>query len=229
MLTIPKPAVVAIADAMKQYDDVARRIDAYITAQNWPVSREAGHMLPVYVEGANADLMSNADTIDMWNDMGGVLTWVDGVPRLLCWHVCTTEPGYAATHSNSAKALGGVARIQLGYHHEKWVMGFHKQNSHGKQHPALVQSGEILVHRDANKDGKRTGDLIRRAYGINQHSTRPYYDGHNVGNWSAGCLVRRNWTDHEFFIWLLKQDSRYAADQRTKFSTVVLDGSKIPA
>lgn len=227
MYNMPAFALSAFAAAQKHLNVIAAKLTAHMVAQGHPLDRGAGELNLVYVEGVDADLRPNRDSPDGWNDMGGLLTFVDGSPVLLCWHTCTTEPGYAATHSNDAKRVGGVARMAIGHHAKKWRVGFHKQNSQGTTHPALVQAGELFVYRDANKDGKRTGDAIRRATGINHHSTREGYDGNNVGMWSAGCLVRKSWVAHELFMWIVRQDPRYIADQRFLFSASLLDGSKI--
>jgi len=227
MYNMPAFALSAFAAAQSHLNVIAARLVAHMVAQGHPLDRGAGELNLIYVEGVDADLKPNKDSPDGWNDMGGVLTFVDGAPCLLCWDICTTEPGYAATHSNYAKAVGGVARMQIGYHSKKWRVGYHKQNSKGKTHPALVQAAEIFVYRDANKDGKRTGDPIKRATGINHHSTRDGYDGNNVGMWSAGCLVRKSTMSHDAFMWLIKQDPRYIADNKFLFSAALLDGSKI--
>lgn len=39
----------------------------------------------------------------------------------------TSEPGLSATMSKQGAKLGGVFRIAIGFHKEKWVMGFHKK------------------------------------------------------------------------------------------------------
>ena len=103
------------------------------------------------------------------------------------------------------------------------MMGFHKI----KTHPALVQSGEILVYRDANRDQKRTGDPIYPAYGINHHSTRPLFVGEKVGDWSYGCCVGRNWSKHLEFIELMKTDPRYIADNKFKWDFTLIDSVKL--
>ena len=56
-------------------------------------------------------------------------------------------------------------------------------------HEALVQVAEVTVHRDLNKDFKRTNDKTDTGlFGINQHWG---YDApkDDLGNTSAGCLV----------------------------------------
>lgn len=103
------------------------------------------------------------------------------------------------------------------------MMGFHKI----KTHPALVQSGTILVYRDANRDQKRTGDPIYPAYGINHHSTRLAFAGEKVGDWSYGCCVGRNWSKHLQFIELMKTDPRYIADNLFKWDFTLIDSVKL--
>jgi len=103
-------------------------------------------------------------------------------------------------------------------------MGFHKGNP---EHPALVQRGKIIGTRDANRDGKRTGDLVTdNVKGLNQHGTRPNLLSMRVGEWSYACLVGREWTKHIRFIQMLKADKRYISNAKFLFSTTVVDYSK---
>jgi hypothetical protein len=191
----------------------------------YEVFRSAGELNIVYVEGAELDGTPNSDEADRWNDLGLLIAFnAEGVPEIVHRAVCTTEPGYAATMAQRARLLGGVARVQLSQYRACWQMGYHKGNP---EHPALVQRAPMLVCRDRNRDGKRTGDALMPASGINQHGTRPGYLARLVGTWSEGCLVRLNWADHLDFIERLKTDPRYVADLTFLFSTAVLDGGKV--
>ena len=109
----------------------------------------------------------------------------------------------------------------------RWVDGGEVVNWHKGRanHPALVQVAPLPVHRDFNKDGKRTGDKVETGmFGINQHGTRPAKVIGGVGNWSEGCLVGQYWPNHLKFIETLKQDARYQADNNFLFTTAVIDG-----
>ena len=177
-----------------------------------------------YLEGCTAsDMLPNPDLPDIWNDTCLIIQANQGPGWAMHRMEATSEPGLSATMSKQAAKLGGVFRIAIGYHAEKWVMGFHKRN---KQHPALVQSGKIFGHRDKNRDGKRTGDLVTdNVTGLNQHGTRAGLKSVRVGEWSYACLVRRMWEDHLKFIRLCKNDPRYILDNGFKFSTTVVDYS----
>lgn len=48
----------------------------------------------------------------------------------------------------------------------------------------------MLVHRDRNRDFKRTGDALMPARGINYHGARPGYVAKVVGMFSLGRSVR---------------------------------------
>jgi len=188
-------------------------------------SEQPGEVNIVYLEGANIDLTPNNDAPDLWNDVRMVISPTQfGEQNISLLAQATSEPGLSATHSKQAAALKGVFRIGIGYHHEKWAMGFHKQN---RNHPALVQVAPIIGTRDANKDGKRTGDLVTdNVKGLNQHGTRPNLTSMRVGEWSYGCLAGREWEEHLRFIMFCRRDPRYVVNKNFLFSTTVADYSK---
>ncbi len=204
----------------------ASDILAYMRAKGYEVLTSPGHFNIVYVEGMNPDGTLNSDKLDGWNDLRLVIDHTaDGEPFLKINHIATTEPGAAATFSPEAAKRGGVARIAFGQY-TAWRLGYHKQAQNGKHHPALVQCRPVAVHRDKNRDGKRTGDKVHVGmFGINQHSTRPGMAGDLVGKFSEGCLVGRMWTEHvEQFIPLLKTDPRFVADPDFVFTSTVIAG-----
>ena len=207
--------------------EAASAIIAYMTTKNYTVDTTQGHLNIVYIEGMNPDFTLNADETDGWNDLSLIIDHTAaGVPEIIFSAVCTTEPGKAAIFDSEARRLGGVARIAFGQQ-RAWRVGFHKQARLFDQHPALVQCAPVTVHRDSNRDGKRTGDRMGVATGLNQHSTFPGYTGGNIGKWSAGCLVRRWWDSHLKFMFLVKSDARYRADTRHIFSTTVIAGDDL--
>jgi hypothetical protein len=203
----------------------AQLIIAYMESLGYDIARGPHELNIVYVEGADLDGTPNADDADRFNDLGLLIEFDEaGQPQIVHRAVCTTEPGYAATMAQRARLLGGVARVQLTQYKSCWQMGFHKSNP---AHPALVQRAPMLVHRDRNRDGKRPGDLLMPASGINQHGTRPGMLARLVGTWSEGCLVRLNWDDHLHFIGMLKTDPRYVQNPAFLFSAAILDGGKV--
>lgn len=207
---------------------LAKRLLRYMRAKGYEIFTRPGELNIVYVEGMNPEGTQNVDAMDVWNDLRCVVDFVDDEPRLLIAHVATTEPGRAATFSTVAKSRGGVARIAFGQY-AAWRMAFHNVRKNGKNHPALVQVMPLPVHRDKNRDMKRTGDNIHIGYfGINQHSTRPGYISGNVGTWSEGCLVGMLWDRHLEFIRLCRTDPRFVADPDFIFTSSVLPGNEVP-
>ena len=197
---------------------------AYMSQKGYRVDTTAGHLNIVYLEGINPDFTQNPDAFDGWNDLSLIIDHTaEGNPEIIFSAVCTTEPGKAATFDIAARRLGGVARIAFGQY-AAWRVGFHKQARLLDTHPALVQCAPIPVHRDLNADGKRTGDPIGQAYGLNQHGTIARYGGGQIGKWSAGCLVRKWWDDHLKFIETVRKDPRFIADKRFIFTSTIIAG-----
>ena len=179
-----------------------------------------------YLEGCTAGaLTQNPDLLDQWNDTSLIISYNQaGLPVIVFNAEATSEPGLSATTSKQAAKLGGVFRIAIGWHKEKWVQGFHKSN---RLHPALVQCAPINGHRDKNMDGKRTGDLYTdNVKGLNQHGTRDGLKSVRVGEWSYACLVRRMWGDHMAFIRLCSLDPGFIKDKAFKYSATVVDWSE---
>lgn len=176
----------------------------------------------IYIEGMNPDGSLNKDELDGWNDLRLVITHdADGQPVITHCAVATTEPGRSATFSPAARRRGGVFRIMFGQHALCWRVGAHKS----PDHPALVQAASIKGHRDANRDGIRPGDNISFGAGINQHGTRAGFDGENVGNFSEGCLVGKDWEEHIEFMQLITQDPRYLKNRQFRFTTTIIPGN----
>lgn len=199
----------------------------YLKERGYRWSELPGHKNLIYIEGGfffGGRFTPNADTADGWNDLRILLEFTaSGVPFISHIAKATCEPGTSATNSANAAKNGGVARLQLIQYREAAMMGFHKI----KTHPALVQSGEILVYRDANRDQKRTGDPIYPAYGINHHSTNPIFTGEKVGMYSMGCCVGWNWQEHLEFINLMKTDPRYIQDNGFAWDFTLIDSLKL--
>lgn len=201
------------------------RILTYMRLKNYHMATGAGEVNIVYVEGCDPDGRPNADALDRWNDLRIVIVHDgNGTPQMMLCEPATTEPGYAPTHSAAARKRGGVARIAFGQY-AAWKVGFHKYQC---EHPALVQVCSIPIHRDANRDGLRTGDPVSSGlFGINQHGTRPNWKGDIVANWSEGCSVGRDWVRHLYFVGLCKADPRYQADPEYIFRSTWIDGSDL--
>lgn len=178
----------------------------------------------VYLEGSNPDFTPNTDTPDRFNDRGLLIVENrNNHFEVVLNHACTTEPGLAATWSRAALLNGGVARITTGQQ-TAWRPGFHRPSQYRRGHPALVQAAPVYVHRDRNRDMRRTGDIVTTATGINHHGTRPGWTGKFVGMFSMGCMVRPNWADHMDFFDLCIGDEQHRAEPDFLFPSAVLDG-----
>lgn len=208
--------------------ELALAIVHYLKERGYRYSEVPGHKNLIYIEGGfyfGDRFTPNADTADGWNDLRILLEFTaSGAPFISHIAKATCEPGTAATFSVNAAKNNGVARLQLTQYLSAAKMGFHKGN---KRHLALVQSGTILVHRDANRDQKRTGDLISKATGINHHGTRPGFNSGRVGMWSEGCCVAHNWNNHIDFIELMKLDPRYIQDNGFAWDFTLIDSLKL--
>jgi hypothetical protein len=207
--------------------ELAFLLVSYFDKHKYRYSQISGHKNLAYLEGATlymGDVYSNKDRPDQWNDLRIVLEFsANKIPYISHIARATCEPGTSATHSGNAAKNGGVARLQLTQYKGAAKMGFHKV----KTHPALVQVGTILVHRDKNKDQKRTGDPIHPATGINHHGTNPEFEGEKVSMWSEGCCVGWSWAKHVEFIMLMKEDSRYIGNKSFAWDFTLIDFEKL--
>jgi peptidoglycan hydrolase-like protein with peptidoglycan-binding domain len=206
--------------------DLASRIVKYMQLQNLWFARLPGFLNICYVEGVNKDGSLNANELNKFNDRRIVFTVEAGKPHALLNVEATTEPG--RTFTLNPINPKGAARIAFGQY-KAWRVGIHRPKPTSAGHEALVQVSTITVHRDLNKDGKRTGDAIDvgSGFGINQHS------GHNanvndIGRTSAGCLVGRSHEAHKEFMRLVKTDPRFKkASTGYTFVTTVIAGDDL--
>ena len=204
----------------KSQTRLARRILRCMRDKGYWIARSPNAYNIVYVEGMNADGKENADTFDQWNDRRIVIRIKPGgKPEMVINHQATTEPGkfYTVNPVNPQ----GAARIAFGQY-KAWVDGLHQ----GVQ-PALVQRGEVRVHRDLDQNGKRSkNDPIDVGdwFGINQHSTAPNFTPQLVGKYSAGCLVGQVYSEHLKFLNTVRKDFRYQLNKGCMFITTVLAG-----
>ncbi|QJW90579.1 peptidoglycan-binding protein [Spirosoma taeanense] len=206
-------------------NDFASRIIRYMQLRNFWVAKLPGFLNIVYVEGANEDGMPNADEFNKFNDRRIVIEIADNKPTIRMNVLATTEPGRFFT--DKPENLLGAARIAFGQY-KSWRVGLHKAQT-PSAHKALVQVANVSVHRDLNKDGKRTGDKIDvgSGFGINQHSGFNA-DPNNIGRASAGCLVSRSTKDHEQFMKLVETDRRFSeASQGYKFISTIIAGDDL--
>lgn len=201
------------------------RIIKYMQLRNYWTARLPDFLNIVYVEGANENGSLNDDKFNVFNDRRIVFAIVNGKPEVKMNVLATTEPGdfYTENPLNS----GGAARIAFNQY-KAWRVGIHRASS-PLRHEALVQVGVLSVHRDLNKDGKRTGDAIDvgSGFAINQHSGHDAPVG-NIGKASAGCLVGRKHDEHKEFMKIVKTDARYKkALSGYKFISTIIAGDDL--
>lgn len=198
---------------------LAKRILRYMDSKNYWIARSHNMYNIVYVEGMNAEGNSFQDAANQWNDRRMVIRILqNGQPEMVHNFDATTEPGIPVRSKPHAL---GIARIAFGQY-KSWKVGLHK----GTQ-VALVQADNVRIHRDKNADGIRTGDKIYvgKDYGINQHSTS--VKTMKVGDWSAGCLVGREWGEHLDFLSTVKSDVRYTQNANYVFVSTVIPGDEL--
>jgi hypothetical protein len=146
----------------------------------------------------------------------------DGTPDMAGLWEGTSEPG---RHYTEVEPLDprGAARIALGQF-KAWSVGTHNGS---EPHEALVQTWDIPVHRDLNRDYLRLNDTVYTGlFGINQHWGYDLHRG-DIRKASAGCLVGRTKTGHRAFMALCKKDPRYLANRSYRFMTAVLPASEL--
>lgn len=179
----------------------------------------------VYIEGLNTDGTLNADRPNEWNDLRLLVTKEGDAWKIVHLAIATTEPG--DFYTKSPTNMQGAARIAFGYHPPAWKMGFHK----GTQ-PALVQAGNVMIHRDKNRDGLRGRNeppFLSVPIGLNHHTTSQRFNGEQIGKYSAGCLVGKNYAQHLEFLSLLKQEARIIAGMPYLYDTWTVPGDKFVA
>lgn len=199
---------------------LAKRILRYMDGKKYWIARSPYMYNIVYVEGMNAEGTSFADPANEWNDRRLVIRIRQGgQPEVVHNFDATTEPGIP----EKAKPHPlGIARIAFGQY-KSWAIGLHK----GKQ-VALCQADNLRIHRDKDRNGFRTGDkiFVGKDFGINQHSTTVKTG--RVGDWSAGCLVGREWGEHLTFLSTVKSDVRYTLNPNYRFISTVIPGDELP-
>lgn len=202
-------------------NNLAGKIIRYCQTKSYPFSTHFGEYTIVYVEGMNANGTLNDDRPNFFNDLRIVLSFNNSEPEIDGVWEATTEPGTHYTYHPMNPA--GAARIAFGWY-KAWRVGTH---GNAEPHEALIQQAPVKVHRDFNKDFKRTGDRTESGlFGINQHWGYDY-PANNISYASAGCLVGRTRSGHKKFMEVLKSDNRYLANKSYMFETIVIPGDEL--
>ncbi|BAZ49576.1 peptidoglycan binding domain-containing protein [Nostoc sp. NIES-4103] len=206
---------------LKFSNDIASIIIKYMLGKDYQVFTDPKEYNIIYLEGVSEDWTLNSDDPNKFNDRRLVIEVAEGVPKIVDHWQATTEPGrhYTLNPMNP----GGAARIKFGQY-KSWAVGMH---GNSEPHEALIQVAPVTVHRDFNKDFKRTGDKLDIGlFGINQHWG---YDAptNDIKNASAGCLVGQMRKGHREFMAIVKQDRRYTASRDYVFYTTVIAGDDL--
>ena len=217
--TDPSELLEAMGSKFHLSDDLASRIIKYMLFKGYDIFVRRGEYNIVYVEGMNADGTENNDAPNRFNDRRMVIEIRDGVPTIVGNWEATTEPG--TYYTNRPLNRKGAARIQFNQF-KAWQVGYHN-----RQYPALRQVRPITVHRDFNRNGTRTNDKLDTGlFGINQHHANNS-PRHDIGRWSAGCLVGRTVASHNEFMNIVMQDRRYKLNKNYIFSTTIIPGDEL--
>lgn len=171
----------------------------------------------------NIDGTLNDDAPNQFNDVRIVIEVINGIPKITGRWEGTTEPGSRATHNPVISS--GAIRIKFGQY-KAWRVGIHKAGT-ASAHEALIQVANVSVHRDFNRDFKRTGDRVDTGlFGINQNwgFDFPTNDIKTAGH---GSLVGRTRVGHREFMQLIKQDSRFLVNRGYVFVTTIIPGDEM--
>jgi hypothetical protein len=207
--------------------ELAKKIVRYMRSKGYKVSTGEKEYNIIYIEGSCANGVPNADEPDYFNDRRILLEFINGKPIITNNWSATSEPGQKYTDSPPS-GKPGAARISFGQYKSVWRVGTHSGLSATVKHEGLIQDGNVTIHRDINKNGKRdSGDLIQTGnFGLNQHAA----DGNSekrIKGYSAGCLVGWSMEGHQKFMGILKGDARYQGNRNYRFTTTVINGDKL--
>ena len=96
----------------------------------------------------------------------------------------------------------GTAVLKPGQYVNAYTLGFHKGNP---EHPALVQTGSVVVYRDNDKDWRpEQGPEDMGYFGINIHRAASKGTTNYIGKYSFGCQVAQNADDHKVLVQLCR-------------------------
>lgn len=132
-----------------------------------------------------------------------------------CYPVTTVAGSYWL--QNPSRIQGTAIIVHDKQYKSVWSIGLHKG-----QYKALVQTGEITIWRDGNKDDKIDygGEEYTGYFGINCHRANRNHQSNSVDKWSAGCVVFANPSHFSAFMSLC--DEQVKAGLGDKFSLTLL-------
>jgi hypothetical protein len=213
---------IAFRPTLNLGDDLAGRVVKYMIRKGYNISCWPGTHNIVYIEGVDLDGKENADEINHFNDLRMVIQIDADLPKIVGSWEATTEPGIVSGLKNNG--IKSDIRIRFGQY-KAWQVGefiasFASQDS-------LVQQAPIMVYKDENADGVRTGDNLEKVlHGINQNHANdaPITD---VNIWGMGGLVGRTASGHRKFMEIILQDIRYQQNKNYMFETTIIAGDDL--
>jgi hypothetical protein len=153
---------------------------------------------------------SKMDTINKFDDKMYLMQNTGNAIISLLVTSCTTNAGLSGLMDYKKYSSKGVAVLKS----NQWYYGFWTYGLHKGKMPALKQVGNALLFRDSNKNirNDETGVLEKGLFGINFHTAT--YEGKAgfiaklIGGWSVGCQVLNNFSDYEFILNKVKNQSK---------------------
>lgn len=139
-----------------------------------------------------------------------------GKERMMAWTI-TTDPGvYWLNHPLNKL---GSAILKPNQYVNCYSLGFHKSK---KDHPALVQRGNVTVYRDNDKDNNSDERSKQESglFGINIHRANRVGRTSSIDKWSAGCQVFPVKSDHDKLISIC---NLYKNELENKFTYTLLE------
>lgn len=149
-------------------------------------------------------IRSGYETVDHFDDYLGIAYRDDFGNGIVVLNAATTKPGLYYL-KNKMGNVNGTAILLPGYYPHCWEMGEHKH------YPALVQRGmPFKVWRDNDNDGVFDigGKIYTDVTGLNRHTTSFVSVKENVGPYSAGCQVDRDFEDHQSDMAVCRKSKR---------------------
>ncbi len=165
------------------------------------VFKQKGYVFLTGNHNINLIGIRNSDNItNEFDDILIVVIEVNGGTRIKNFDNFTTDPGNFYVKEKLLNP-NGCAIVKPGQYQGLFSIGKHKND-----YPALVQVGEIIVFRDANKDELISKGLEDKGnFGINLHHA---FDSVNVDKYSAGCQVLKSKEDLDYILSLCKLSAK---------------------
>lgn len=125
----------------------------------------------------------------------------------------TTDPGqlFRTNSPYPEQQANGVAILKAGHYPASHTIGYHGGGSY--RHKALIQTGNLTVYRDNNKDlildwNDKSKIQTGNWFGINIHKAWVNGKAPKIGNTSAGCQVIADSLDFSIFLEVLSKSAK---------------------